>query len=50
MDSLIIQFFGELPFLKSYFWRTTSQQEIDYVEETEGKIFAFEINGTKMQK
>jgi len=26
-----------------YFWRSTSQQEIDYVEETDGKINAFEF-------
>lgn len=31
------------PFIKSYFWRTTSQQEIDYVEEVDGKISAYEI-------
>jgi hypothetical protein len=26
-----------------YFWRTQQQQEIDYVEEKEGKITAFEF-------
>ena len=26
-----------------YFWRTTMQQEIDYIEETNGKLSAFEI-------
>jgi len=26
-----------------YFWRTTMQQEIDYIEETSGKLSAFEI-------
>lgn len=26
-----------------YFWRTHAQQEIDYLEEREGKIFAYEI-------
>ena len=31
------------PFIKSYFWRTTSQQEIDYIEEIDGKISAYEI-------
>ncbi|MDO9633976.1 MAG: ATP-binding protein [Paludibacter sp.] len=31
------------PFIKSYFWRTTSQQEIDYIEEVDGKISAYEI-------
>jgi hypothetical protein len=28
---------------KSYFWRNTRQQEIDYIEECSGKLFAFEI-------
>ncbi|MBE0676118.1 MAG: ATP-binding protein [Bacteroidales bacterium] len=27
----------------TYFWRTTQQQEIDYIEETDGHITAFEI-------
>lgn len=26
-----------------YFWRTSDQQEIDYVEERDGKFFAYEI-------
>jgi len=26
-----------------YFWRTTQQQEIDYIEEQEGKLFAYEF-------
>jgi len=26
-----------------YFWRTTQQQEIDYIEEKEGKLFAYEF-------
>ena len=26
-----------------YFWRTTQQQEIDYVEDRNGKLFAFEF-------
>ncbi len=33
-----------------YFWRTTLQQEIDYIEETDGEIAAFEFkwgNGKK---
>ncbi len=30
-------------FRRSYFWRTHSQQEIDYVEETAGKLFAYEF-------
>lgn len=27
----------------SYFWRTYGQQEIDYIEEREGKLFGYEI-------
>lgn len=27
----------------SYFWRTTQQQEIDYIEERNGKLFAYEF-------
>ncbi|MBL7826854.1 MAG: ATP-binding protein [Saprospiraceae bacterium] len=30
-------------YCNSYFWRTTSQQEIDYVEESDGKLHAFEF-------
>jgi len=30
-------------FCNTYFWRTTSQQEIDYVEEANGKLYAFEF-------
>jgi len=30
-------------YAKRYFWRTTQQQEIDYLEELNGKITAFEI-------
>jgi hypothetical protein len=29
--------------VQSYFWRTTAQQEIDYVEEKAGELQAFEI-------
>lgn len=28
---------------RSFFWRTTQQQEIDYIEEYEGKLFAWEF-------
>ena len=31
------------PFAKMYFWRTRQQQEIDYVEEQDGRITAFEF-------
>lgn len=30
-------------YAKSYFWRTTLQQEIDYIEEYDGKFLAFEL-------
>jgi predicted AAA+ superfamily ATPase len=29
--------------VNSYFWRTTSQQEIDYLEEAEGRLYAYEF-------
>jgi hypothetical protein len=36
----------------SYFWRTTQQQEIDYIEERGGSFYAFEFKwkpNTKMR-
>ena len=30
-------------YAKSYFWRTTDQQEIDYIEEMDGEFTAFEM-------
>ena len=30
-------------FSNSYFWRTQAQQEIDYIEEYSGQIFAYEF-------
>ncbi len=30
-------------YTKSYFWRTTNQQEIDYIEERDGMFWAFEL-------
>ncbi len=30
-------------YAKSYFWRTTAQQEIDYIEETDGRFTLFEM-------
>lgn len=35
---------------KSYFWRTYQQQEIDYIEETDGMIAAFEFKWNKKAK
>lgn len=34
---------NEGAFLNTYFWRTHQQQEIDYLEETAGKLSAFEF-------
>lgn len=33
-----------------YFWRTHSQQEIDYIEERDGKLFAYEFKWGKKAK
>ncbi|MBN1761430.1 MAG: ATP-binding protein [Chitinispirillaceae bacterium] len=33
----------EMKFANRFFWRTHAQQEIDYIEERDGKLFAFEI-------
>jgi predicted AAA+ superfamily ATPase len=30
-------------YIKSYFWRTTQQQEIDYIEEFDGQFSVFEL-------
>ena len=30
-------------FAKSYFWRTTGQQEIDFIEEKDGQFTLFEM-------
>ncbi len=35
---------------KPYFWRTVQQQEIDYVEEEAGKIYAYEIKWNEKAK
>lgn len=44
---LISERVKQLSYLKSavnsYFWRTTSQQEVDYVEELHGKVSGFEF-------
>jgi len=36
--------------IKSWFWRTTQQQEIDYIEEWENKLLAFEFKWNKQKK
>lgn len=37
-------------YVNSYFWRTTAQQEIDYIEEREGKIYAYEFKWSSHRK
>ena len=37
-------------YCQSYFWRTTQQQEIDYIEEKDGKITAFEFKWNPKKK
>lgn len=40
----------ENPFVKSYFWRTTTQQEIDYIEVKNEQVSAFEIKSNENSK
>jgi uncharacterized protein len=40
----------ENPFVKSYFWRTTTQQEIDYLEVENEQVTAFEIKSNENAK
>jgi len=40
----------DAPFAKSYFWRTTTQQEIDYIEENDGYISAYELKWNEKSK
>lgn len=35
---------------RRYFWRTTQQQEVDYIEEREGKLYAFEFKWNAHKK
>lgn len=35
------------PFRKAYFWRTTQQQEVDFVETYENKVFGYEFKWNK---
>jgi predicted AAA+ superfamily ATPase len=39
-----------LTYAKSYFWRTVDQQEIDYIEEKDGVLSAFEFKWKSKQK
>ena len=36
--------------VKPWFWRTTQQQEIDYIEEWDNKLFAFEFKWNAQKK
>ena len=37
-------------FRNSYFWRTTQQQEIDYIEEVNGAFFSYEFKWSERKK
>jgi hypothetical protein len=37
-------------YAKAYFWRTVDQQEIDYIEEKDGALSAFEFKWKPKQK
>jgi predicted AAA+ superfamily ATPase len=37
-------------FANTYFWRTHTQQEIDYIEEREGKLFTYEFKWSEKKK
>ena len=37
-------------FARMYFWRTKQQQEVDFVEEKDGKIYGFEFKWKTMSK
>jgi uncharacterized protein len=37
-------------YANTYFWRTTYQQEIDYIEERDGKFYAFEFKWNPIKK
>ncbi|MEN0049791.1 MAG: ATP-binding protein [Bacteroidota bacterium] len=38
------------PFAKSYFWRTTQQQEVDYIEDYNGVVTGFEFKWNPKKK
>lgn len=39
-----------LRYVNSYFWRTHQKQEIDYIEETDGRLYAYEFKWNKNAK
>lgn len=45
-ERLKAQEYGEI-YANNYFWRTWEQQEIDWIEEREGKLFGFEFKFSK---
>ena len=40
----------DLTYAKSYFWRTTQQQEVDYIEECDGRMKAYEFKWSPTKK
>ncbi len=40
----------EKSYAKGYFWRTTARQEVDYMEEIDGKLSAFEFKWNPRKK
>lgn len=41
---------NSLRFPHRYFWRTTTQQEIDYIEESNGQLHLYEIKSSQKKK
>lgn len=46
IERLKTQHYRQIP-ANNYFWRTWDQKEIDWIEEREGKLFAFEFKFSK---
>ena len=40
----------DLTYAKPYFWRTTQQQEVDYIEECDGRMKAYEFKWSPTKK
>ena len=40
----------DLTYAKPYFWRTTQQQEVDYIEECDGRMQAYEFKWSPTKK
>lgn len=41
---------NKIIYANSYFWRTTQKQEIDYIEEVDGRFYAYEIKWGKSKR